>query len=311
MNLNYLKEFVVLASHNKLTSAARALYISPSALSQHVAALEKELGCELFSRSNGFVLTKKGERALDHAQNILFSYESLLRDCSIDDKTVVRISTPNYYFGTEPISVARTVFCKAHPNTKLVITSNEHQGDDSFGILTENLSEASALYIVRGSSQNIEAMVPEGFSWIRIGAYRFVFTANEKIEGKDNAILTSDELDKALVFMKLCPVTSVIKEGIDEVLAHYGISARIMFRQITRNADTFLSDMEKGSFMLWFEAIEGSLGGSMLDKPAYRFEHDLIADAYILYYPELLDNLQLEYFDTLKRIYSERQADQN
>lgn len=306
MNLNYLKEFVVLASHNKLSSAARALFISPSALSQHIAALEKELGCELFSRSNGFSLTKKGENALEHAQNILFSYDALLRDCSLNEQEVVRISVPNYYFGTEPISAARQVFHEAHPNTKLVISSNEHQGDDSFSILTEGMSDVSVLYLVRGSSQSIEEMVPEGFSWMRVGAYRFIFVANDQFEGKEyEDTLSCADLDNALVMIKLCPVNSVIKEGIDEVLAQYDISIRIMFRQITRNSDVFHSDMEKGSSMLWFEAIEGSSEGIVLDKPTYRFEHELIADAYVLYYPELLDDLQLEYLNTLKQMYSE------
>lgn len=86
MKLSYLKEFVVLAGYSKLTSAARMLHMSPSTLSQHVAALEKEIGCELFSRDGGFALTRAGEATLDHAQKILFEYSMLLRDCSDDDE---------------------------------------------------------------------------------------------------------------------------------------------------------------------------------------------------------------------------------
>lgn len=81
MNVTYLKEFVVLAGYTKLTSAAKAMYISPSTLSQHITALEKEIGCELFTRTpDGFLLTREGEAALAHAQNIIFEYGALLRD---------------------------------------------------------------------------------------------------------------------------------------------------------------------------------------------------------------------------------------
>ena len=86
MRLSYLKEFAVLAGCSKLTSAARMLHMSPSALSQHVAALEKEVGCELFTREGGLTLTRAGETTLEHAQRILFEYSMLLRDCGGDGK---------------------------------------------------------------------------------------------------------------------------------------------------------------------------------------------------------------------------------
>ena len=77
MDIAHLKEFVTLASHMKLTSAARALFMSPSTLSQHISALEREVGADLFNRPNGFELTAKGEAVLEHAQKILYEYNGI------------------------------------------------------------------------------------------------------------------------------------------------------------------------------------------------------------------------------------------
>lgn len=51
MELNYLKDFVTLARIHHFQEAADALFISQSALSKHIKAIEAELGQELFIRS--------------------------------------------------------------------------------------------------------------------------------------------------------------------------------------------------------------------------------------------------------------------
>lgn len=106
MRLSYLKEFVGLASYTKLTTAARALHMSPSTLSQHLAALEKEVGCELFSREGGFTLTREGETALDHAQKILFEYGEMLRDCASSTEKALRLSFPEFDVCQPPLALS-------------------------------------------------------------------------------------------------------------------------------------------------------------------------------------------------------------
>lgn len=63
--LNALRAFEGVAKYNSFTAAASALLISPSALSRHVAGLEKYLGTALFDRRpNALVLTKAGKKLL-------------------------------------------------------------------------------------------------------------------------------------------------------------------------------------------------------------------------------------------------------
>jgi len=63
--LNALRAFEGVAKHGTFTAAANALLISQSALSRHVIALERLLGCQLFERRpHALALTKAGQHLL-------------------------------------------------------------------------------------------------------------------------------------------------------------------------------------------------------------------------------------------------------
>lgn len=303
MELSHLKEFVILASHSKLTSAARTMFISPSTLSQHITALEKEVGCALFARTaDGLMLTREGETALEHAQHILFEYGALMRNCVTEEGVTMRLSVPNYCYGQGPILAGRRAFFETHPNTKVVVTTNEHHGKDPFDILESGLSDTASLFLMRGSDQRIENIVPEGVEWVRIGAYRCIFLSNGQHSSAEGGVLTAEELDEYTVTMRLCPVCSLLAEGLTQVLEARNASPRVALRPLTRNTDAFLGTLEDDALMMWFEPVEGSLGTEIPDMPVFRFEHDLIADGYVLYRPDMLDNLQRDYLETLRTL---------
>lgn len=304
MELSHLKEFVVLASHSKLTSAARTMFISPSTLSQHITALEKEVGCALFTRTtDGLMLTREGETALEHAQRILFEYGALMRDCVTEEGVTMRLSVPNYYYGQGPLLAARRAFFETHPHTKVVVTTNEHHGKDPFDILESGLSDTAGLFLMRDSNQRIENIVPPGVEWVRIGAYRCIFLSNGRRSETPDGILTAEELDGSTVTMRLCPVCSLLAEGLTQVLETHNASPRVALRPLTRNTDAFLGTLEDDAFMMWFEPVEGSLGTETPDRPVFRFEHDLLADGYVLYRPDMLNQLQREYLETLRTLH--------
>ena len=72
MQTSHLREFVLLAKTLNFSAAARHFYISQSALSRHIAALEEELGCALFIRdSRNVVLTAAGESFNRDVQGVL------------------------------------------------------------------------------------------------------------------------------------------------------------------------------------------------------------------------------------------------
>ncbi|NBM15698.1 LysR family transcriptional regulator [Streptomyces sp. GC420] len=64
------------ADHRTVTAAAAALYLTPSAVSQQLAALEQETGHRLFERgARGVRLTPAGEILLGHAHAVLAQLE--------------------------------------------------------------------------------------------------------------------------------------------------------------------------------------------------------------------------------------------
>lgn len=71
MDINYIKEFVVLANTENYLQASDMLYISQSSLSKHIASLEKELGEPLFDRTTRKVILNDAGRAfLPYAMEI-------------------------------------------------------------------------------------------------------------------------------------------------------------------------------------------------------------------------------------------------
>ena len=78
LNLHHLRLFRAVAREGTLQGAARALNLSPSALSSQIRALEAALGQALFERrGRGLVLTEAGRIALDHAETIFKTADHL------------------------------------------------------------------------------------------------------------------------------------------------------------------------------------------------------------------------------------------
>ena len=78
MELFQLRSFLRVAEEGSVTRAAEALYLTQPAVSQHVRALERELGVALFDRTGrGVQLTPPGSALADYARRVL----ALLGEC--------------------------------------------------------------------------------------------------------------------------------------------------------------------------------------------------------------------------------------
>lgn len=82
MEINYIKEFVVLADTGNFLEASESLFISQSSLSKHIKTLETELGVSLFDRTTRKVrITDYGHTFLDYAKqiaNLQYQYTTAL-----------------------------------------------------------------------------------------------------------------------------------------------------------------------------------------------------------------------------------------
>lgn len=80
MNISYFAEFVELAGSLNFSATASQLNISQPALSNHIQALEEELGVKLFERTRRSVaLTKEGRLLLADARNLLEQFADMHR----------------------------------------------------------------------------------------------------------------------------------------------------------------------------------------------------------------------------------------
>ena len=80
MNISYFAEFVALSESLNFSVTASQLSISQPALSNHIQALEEELGVRLFERTRRSVaLTKEGRLLLADARNLLEQYADMHR----------------------------------------------------------------------------------------------------------------------------------------------------------------------------------------------------------------------------------------
>ncbi|MBP2650307.1 MAG: gltC 7 [Firmicutes bacterium] len=80
MELWQLREFTILAKHLNFTETAKHLFLTQSVLTRHIAALEHELGIELFIRNKRSVhLTANGKVLLAEAEALLTSHAQLIQ----------------------------------------------------------------------------------------------------------------------------------------------------------------------------------------------------------------------------------------
>ena len=78
MELEQLRIFSEVARSGGFSPAARRLYVSHSTVSRSIAALERELGVELFARnSHGAVLTPAGELLREEGERLLAAAEAV------------------------------------------------------------------------------------------------------------------------------------------------------------------------------------------------------------------------------------------
>ena len=72
MNIHHLRSFLAAAEESSVTRAAEMLFLTQPAVTQHIRALERELGVTLFDRTGrGLQLTVAGEALQDYAHRSL------------------------------------------------------------------------------------------------------------------------------------------------------------------------------------------------------------------------------------------------
>lgn len=131
MEINYLKEFVVLAQTGNFLEAADILYSSQSSLSKHIKSMEQELGVPLFDRTTRKVkISKFGQLLLPYATQITElqdKYLALLRSNLDNDQDTLTLGS---IYGMAQYHITDVLVCfkKTRPQSTLNVLQNSTQG---------------------------------------------------------------------------------------------------------------------------------------------------------------------------------------
>ncbi len=118
MELNTLKQFLVVARLEHLSRAADELHIAQPSLSRTIARLESELGVPLFERSGRLRLNDTGKLFRDHVERSLGELDAGRRavaEATSQGLGTVRLASETFLTLTGPLAAYK----RAHPSVEI------------------------------------------------------------------------------------------------------------------------------------------------------------------------------------------------
>lgn len=252
MDINYMKEFVVLAETGNFLEAADYLYMSQSSLSRHIKSIEEELGTTLFDRTTRKVsLNEYGKAFLPYAKQISqiqYEYTTELMNkiqTANEMLTIGAIPTMAHYHITNLISDYQV----SHPDYTINIIENDslslindlNQGKCDLAFIRESdkVSHFNDLVRIPYTTDNMVAVLP----------------ASHPCAGQDS--ITLDEiknenlllLDQNTLMYALC-LASCEKSGFTPKVKYTGHRAENMISLVSKGMGIALLTKRPAQYFL-------------------------------------------------------------
>ena len=182
MNLRQLEVFLAVLDQGGFSSAARVTKLTQSTISQHIAALEAEVGARLLERSRkGARPTEAGKILRTHAKSLvgeLRSAESALRRFRGLEQTTLRVGVSSVP-GAELVPQVLARLCKMHPQLELVVMQGDSSGiveaianrEAEVGVVGRRLRVRGLTYAEVGDDRIVLVVAP-GHPWAKRRALR-------------------------------------------------------------------------------------------------------------------------------------------
>lgn len=156
--LRQIKYFLAVVECNSFTEAAERCFISQSAISQQISALEEELGVSLLKREKRkFTLTAAGEYLYHNGQSLLDRAEALKRETiriGQDGELQLRIGYLAGYYEGEALEEVIYEFTENYPEVLLSVAKYSHE--DLFKRISNNEIDLVLSYQRRAFSDKYE-----------------------------------------------------------------------------------------------------------------------------------------------------------
>lgn len=120
MDTQCLQTFIKLAEYKNFTKTADSLFIAQSTVTNRIAELEREVGCQLFERNKRkVILTAEGEIFLSYAKRIT----------ELSDAGIRELHSLNRFSNILKIGTTNTIYeCHLFPKIKNYVASNPDNG---------------------------------------------------------------------------------------------------------------------------------------------------------------------------------------
>ena len=256
MDFRQLEYVITISREHTLLAASEKLFLSPSALSQHISKLEEELQTPLFKRTKqGWTPTYAGQIYIDMAQNILQSQKkAYLQIGDIAENKIGHFTvgvTPGR--GTQMFSAIFPKFREVFPNIKVnlfegsVQENNEqiNAGKVDIGFITSDFSHPNIITRTQ-LTEEIVLVVPKNHP-------KAPLAANAPEDGFTTVNLTEFEQDEFL----LAGEGTTLRKLENRMFEKAGFAPRISFETPSLSKLNMLSKGGYGiSFIPKFYATE-------------------------------------------------------
>ena len=120
-SLKFLKTFQVAAKLQSFKAAAEELFVTPSAVSHQIKALEELLGVALFERGvRTLTLTDAGAHYLDHISDIFSKLESVTEQLQVRyGRTIIRLNVLPFFANELLLPRLLATFSQAREETDI------------------------------------------------------------------------------------------------------------------------------------------------------------------------------------------------
>lgn len=178
-SLKFLKTFQVAARLQSFKEAAEELFVTPSAISHQIKALEAQLGVSLFERGvRTLTLTEAGANYLEHIEDIFSKLELATEQLQQRyGRTIIRLNVPSF-FANELLLPRLASFSQAREETDIRI-------ETTFSAPKTHPAEAD-LSIVVGAGPWEGLVVHELFAQNFIAACSRAFLQDNPIESYED-----------------------------------------------------------------------------------------------------------------------------
>lgn len=156
MTFQQLQYLLAVNRNGSLSLAAKELCITQSAVSNTLAALEKELNCRIFTRSvYGLTLTLEGKQIVSYAKRICENY-SLLTSVTKSGRTQFRVNAPGYAPACKAFS---RILEEYKDRDDVEFSFNDHKHMELFDRLLLGYSDVSIAMTISAYDQSVTELV--------------------------------------------------------------------------------------------------------------------------------------------------------